>query len=64
MRLSVVHTNSTIITHTAQAHGCTAEVTWHDGYPVTHNDPALTAAMAQQDAAAAMRIIARHLYGA
>lgn len=33
---------STIITHTAQAHGCTAEVTWHDGYPVTHNDPALT----------------------
>jgi len=33
---------STIITHTAQAHGCSAEVTWHDGYPVTHNDPALT----------------------
>lgn len=33
---------TTIITHTAQAHGCTAQVTWHDGYPVTHNDPALT----------------------
>ncbi|HYD01445.1 MAG TPA: amidohydrolase [Phycisphaerales bacterium] len=31
-----------IVTHTAQAHGCTAEVSWHDGYPVTHNDPKLT----------------------
>lgn len=33
---------SEIVTHTAQAHGCTAGVSWHDGYPVTHNDPALT----------------------
>ena len=23
----------------AAAHGCTAEIEWHDGYPVTYNDP-------------------------
>lgn len=26
----------------AQAMGCRAQIAWHDGYPVTHNDPALT----------------------
>ncbi|MBA4028978.1 MAG: amidohydrolase [Planctomyces sp.] len=26
----------------AGAMGCRAEIAWHDGYPVTHNDPALT----------------------
>jgi len=31
-----------LVSHTAQAHGCAADVSWHDGYPVTHNDPALT----------------------
>src|SRR6185295_13430024 len=25
---------------TAAAHGCRAEITWREGYPVTHNDPA------------------------
>jgi len=28
--------------HTARAHGCEAEVQWHEGYPVTRNDAALT----------------------
>lgn len=28
----------------AAAHGCKAEVVWHDGYPVTSNDAALTEA--------------------
>jgi amidohydrolase len=31
-----------ILDHTAAAHGAKAEVAWHEGYPVTHNDPALT----------------------
>ena len=36
-----------IITHTAAAHGCSAEIDWleaaHPYYPPTVNDPALTA---------------------
>lgn len=28
-----------IVRSTAQAHGCTAEITWQPGYPVTHNTP-------------------------
>ena len=32
----------TIAQHTAAAHGSRAEVTWHDGYPVTSNDAAAT----------------------
>jgi len=35
---------SEIVSGTAMAFGCTAELHWEDGYPVTHNDPALTAA--------------------
>ncbi|MGP1273079.1 MAG: M20 metallopeptidase family protein [Phycisphaerales bacterium] len=30
-----------IATGVAQAHGCTAEIRWNHGYPVTRNDPAL-----------------------
>jgi len=26
----------------AAAHGCVGDITWHESYPVTHNDPALT----------------------
>jgi amidohydrolase len=33
---------SEIVQGTALAHDCTAEIAWEDGYPVTHNDPALT----------------------
>ncbi|MBX3364528.1 MAG: amidohydrolase [Phycisphaeraceae bacterium] len=32
-----------LIESTAQAHGCLAEIHWHDGYPATINDPAATA---------------------
>lgn len=31
-----------IVEGTAAAFGCRAEVEWEEGYPVTHNDPALT----------------------
>jgi len=31
-----------IVEHVARAHGCTGEVDWEEGYPVTANDPALT----------------------
>ena len=31
-----------VLEHTAAAFGTKAEVAWHEGYPVTHNDPALT----------------------
>jgi amidohydrolase len=34
---------SELVTSTALAFDCSAEITWEDGYPVTHNDPALTA---------------------
>ncbi len=34
---------SEIIQATASAGGCTAELNWEEGYPVTYNDPALTA---------------------
>ena len=34
-----------IATHVAAAHGCTAEVSIEEGYPVTLNDPAATALM-------------------
>ncbi len=30
------------VERTAEAHGCTARIDWHEGYPVTHNDPAET----------------------
>ncbi len=33
-----------IVRGVCAAHGCTAEVEWHEGYPVTHNDPAATEA--------------------
>lgn len=32
----------TIVEQTARAFGASAEVEWHDGYPVTNNDPAAT----------------------
>lgn len=32
-----------IVEATARAHGCTARITWHESYPVTHNDPQATA---------------------
>lgn len=32
-----------VVSGTAMAFDCSAEITWEDGYPVTHNDPALTA---------------------
>jgi amidohydrolase len=31
-----------IVEQTASALGCTAEITWHEGYPVTFNDPGAT----------------------
>jgi amidohydrolase len=31
-----------IVEHTAKAMGCTAEIDWEEGYPVTRNDPKLT----------------------
>jgi amidohydrolase len=31
-----------VVEGTARAHGCRAEIRWDEGYPVTHNDPALT----------------------
>ncbi len=31
-----------IVEQTASAFGCRAEIEWEEGYPVTHNDPALT----------------------
>lgn len=31
-----------IVEHVARAHGCTGEVEWEDGYPVTRNDGPLT----------------------
>jgi amidohydrolase len=31
-----------IVEQTAAAAGCHAEIEWEEGYPVTHNDPALT----------------------
>ena len=31
-----------IVEQTAAAMGCHAEIDWHEGYPVTYNDPALT----------------------
>ncbi|MFN9931038.1 MAG: M20 family metallopeptidase [bacterium] len=34
---------SEIIQATASAGGCAAELNWQEGYPVTYNDPALTA---------------------
>jgi amidohydrolase len=33
---------------TAQAHGCTADVSFAEGYPVTQNDPSLTASVREQ----------------
>jgi amidohydrolase len=33
-----------VLEHTAGAMGAKAEVQWYEGYPVTHNDPALTEA--------------------
>ncbi len=32
-----------IVEATAKAQGCTAKITWHESYPVTHNDPQATA---------------------
>ncbi|MBS0187843.1 MAG: amidohydrolase [Planctomycetes bacterium] len=32
-----------IVEGVAKAHGCSAHIDWHEGYPVTFNDPALTA---------------------
>jgi hippurate hydrolase len=32
-----------LLEHQALALGCRAQVDWHEGYPVTHNDPELTA---------------------
>lgn len=32
-----------IVNHTAQAHGCTADIRYDEGYPVTRNDDALAA---------------------
>ncbi len=31
-----------VVEGTCAAMGCTSEITWEDGYPVTYNDPALT----------------------
>lgn len=31
-----------IVNAQAQSFGCTAEIDWHEGYPVTRNDPALS----------------------
>ncbi len=31
-----------VVSSTAAAHGCTAEIEWHPGYPVTANDPEST----------------------
>ncbi len=30
-----------LVERTSEAHGCRAEIDWHEGYPVTRNDPAL-----------------------
>jgi amidohydrolase len=30
------------VQNAARAHGCEARITWHESYPVTHNDPATT----------------------
>lgn len=42
IRQTVRQRVSELIEHTAMALGCRAKVDWHDGYPVTNNDPALT----------------------
>lgn len=33
-----------IVENTARAMGCEAKIEWHDGYPVTHNEPSATEA--------------------
>lgn len=35
----------TVVTNTAESNGAEAELTIHDGYPITYNDPGLTAQM-------------------
>ncbi len=30
-----------LVERTSEAHGCRGEIDWHEGYPVTRNDPAL-----------------------
>ncbi len=30
-----------LVERTSEAHGCRAQIDWHEGYPVTHNDPAM-----------------------
>jgi len=41
-RAMAEHRFKDIVTKTAEAHGCTAEIDFQPGYPVTHNDPGAT----------------------
>ncbi|MEM8756538.1 MAG: M20 family metallopeptidase [Planctomycetota bacterium] len=43
VRATLETTVKRIATSVAEAHGCTADIHWIDGYPVTRNDEALTA---------------------
>jgi len=45
MRAQIHERLTAIATHTAEGMGATAEVTIDKGYPITYNDPALTAKM-------------------
>ncbi len=45
MRQIIFDRFHTIVEHTAQSNGATAELTIHDGYPITYNDPELTEMM-------------------